>query len=162
MRPKAADFKRLLTLLSEHRVEFIVVGGVAAVVHGAPITTFDLDVVPSLAPDNIVALEAALRALDAVFRGHPDLRPEYTHLVSRGHKLLLTDAGPLDILGTIGEGEDYERLIAQTTLVPVWGHKLRVLNLDALIRIKERLGRDKDRAVLAVLRRTQAELDKRE
>jgi hypothetical protein len=98
------DIRAILRKLAEHEVEFIVVGGVAAVLAGAPINTFDLDVVYRRTPDNLDRLLAALSELDAVFRGDPRrIRPNRSHLESAGHKLLATRHGDLDCLGSIEE-----------------------------------------------------------
>jgi hypothetical protein len=152
--PAPADFRRLLTALVDHRVDFVVVGGVAAVVQGAPVATFDLDIVPSLTGDNIEALTAALDELGATFRGRPELKPDATHLATRGHKLLSTSAGPLDVLGAIGDDQGFEQLIAHVRTIEAWELKVRVLDLAEIIRIKEIVGHPKDQAVLPVLRRT--------
>ena len=95
--------------------------------NGAPLATFDLDVVHERSPENIDRLVSALNDLDARYRdpGGRDLRPEATALAGDGHHLLLTRCGPVDVLG-----------------------------LAALIRFKEEAGRDKDRAVLGLLRET--------
>lgn len=58
--PSPADFRRLLTTLVQHDVEFIVVGGVAALIQGAPMTTFGLDIVPALSGANVAVLAEAL------------------------------------------------------------------------------------------------------
>src|SRR6266478_3699191 len=94
-----------LRQLCESEVQFILVGGLAAVLNGAPIQTFDVDLVFSREPANIDRLLAVLRSLDAVFRMQPDrrLRPDRSHLAGGGHLNLLTSFGPLDLLGTIGE-----------------------------------------------------------
>jgi len=63
------NFLEILKVLKEYQVEFIVVGGVCAVLHGAPISTFDLDLVHSRAPNNIDRLMVALKTLDAHYRG---------------------------------------------------------------------------------------------
>ena len=78
--PKSRFFSVFQTLAS-HRVDFIVVGGVAAVLRGAPVSTFDLDVVHSTAPENIGRGLAALEDLDACYRAQPErrLRPDTTH-----------------------------------------------------------------------------------
>ena len=72
--------------------------------HGAPITTFDLDVVHARTPENIARLLSAVEVLDADYRGRGDqrLRPSPEHLASSGHQLLMTRFGPLDLLGAIG------------------------------------------------------------
>lgn len=88
--------------LVAHDVEFIVVGGMAAVLQGAPVHTIDLDIVYALSASNIDRLELALTELGAVFRDDPRrIVPNRSHLQSRGHKLLQTTAGPLDALATI-------------------------------------------------------------
>jgi hypothetical protein len=72
-----------------------------------------------------------------------------------GHLLLATSQGPLDVLGTIGDNLGYQELLKDTTEMDVAeGLRVRVLNLDKYIEIKEKLAREKDRSVLAVLRRT--------
>jgi predicted nucleotidyltransferase len=157
------DFHAILRILADQKVEFIVVGGVCAVLHGAPINTFDLDLVHARNRDNLDRLLVALQSLDAYYRGQGDqkIRPGVSHLASPGHQLLLTRAGPLDMLGTIGTGLGYEELLAHTVEMPVAiDLQVRVLKLDRLIDIKEQTGRDKDKAVLGILRRTLEEQTK--
>jgi hypothetical protein len=152
--------REILGVLAEHEVDFIIVGGVSATLQGAPITTFDLDLVHSRAPENLDRLLAALRDLDAFYRGQGDRRilPQLSHLASPGHQLLMTRAGPLDLLGTVGatgHERGYEELLPDTYVMEVIeGRRLRVLDLSMVIALKEEAGRDKDRAVLPVLRRT--------
>lgn len=151
------DFLAILRILCNHAVDFIIVGGVAGVLHGAPISTFDLDVVHSREPRNLDRLLKALDALGARYRtpGGENLRPQISHLASSGHQLLLTEAGPLDLLGTIGKGHGYDALVAQASELDVGeGVTARVLNLAALIRIKAETAQEKDTAQLAILRRT--------
>ncbi len=151
------DFLALLRTLLEHRVDFIVVGGVCAVLHGAPMTTFDLDVVHSRSPENIERLLSALDSLNAYYRTHPGKRllPTSSHLTSPGHQLLMTRFGPLDLLGSLAGGRSYGDLLPETIILPV-GESLsvRVLNLEMLIQVKEETGQDKDKAVLPLLRQT--------
>jgi predicted nucleotidyltransferase len=153
------DFLGLLRTLAAHRVDFIIVGGVCAVLHGVPVTTFDLDLVHSRQPDNLERLIAALNELDAYYRGRgvQRLRPTADLLGSSGHHLFMTRFGPLDILGTIGDGHDYENLIGRSVGFDVDGLRLHLLDLDVLIAVKEETGHDKDLAVLPLLRRTLAE-----
>lgn len=165
MRKSKPDLLAILRTLLRHRVEFIIVGGVAAVLHGAPISTFDLDLVHRRGPDNVGRLLKALAALEARYRtpGIAARRPDRSHLSSPGHQLLMTRAGPLDLLGTIGQGLGYDELIRDAVEMRVGpGLRVHVLGLSALIRAKEELGQDKDRAVLAVLRRTLEEKNEKE
>jgi hypothetical protein len=91
----------ILKVLTQHRVDFIVVGGVSAVLHGAPVTTFDLDVVHARNRENVARMLSALEELEAVYRVQPErqLRPDESNLTGPGHQLLLTKFGPLDVLG---------------------------------------------------------------
>lgn len=68
--------------------------------------------------------------------------------------MLLTRYGPLDLIGAIGDGLSCEDLICDTEVTQVSGFPIRVLTLEASIRIKEALGSEKDRATLPILRRT--------
>ena len=69
-----SDFAEILTVLADHKVDLVVVGGVAATLQGAPITTFDLDIVHSREEVNLDRLTAALRELEAWYREKPDVR----------------------------------------------------------------------------------------
>lgn len=151
------DFLTILRTLAEHEVDFVVVGGVCAVLHGAPLYTFDLDLVHSRSPENVERLLQALHTLDAYFREHGErrLRPDRSHLISPGHQLLMTRAGPLDLLGTISAARGFEELLPHTLPMNLGDDlQVRLLDLATLIAIKEETGRDKDQAMLAVLRRT--------
>jgi hypothetical protein len=163
VKKQAPDFAAILEVLIEHEVDFIVVGGVCAVLHGAPLTTFDLDIVHSRRPENIVRLTAALDSLGAYYRQQPErrLKPRRDQLTSAGHHLLMTDAGPLDLLGEIGQGQGFHDLGEQTVELEMdRGLRVNILNLETLIEMKERFGRDKDKAALPLLRRTLEEKKK--
>src|SRR5262245_24719167 len=102
-----AQFAEILRLLANGDVEFVVVGMTAGVLHGAPVTTFALDVVHRRSAENVERLLSVLSSLDAVYRHDSRrLRPEASHLLSPGHQLLTTRLGDLDCLGTIDEGRD--------------------------------------------------------
>lgn len=154
----------ILQTLVRHEVDFIVVGGVCAVLQGAPVHTFDLDVVHSREAENLDRLLGALQELDAFFREHGErrLRPDRLHLASSGHQLLMTRAGPLDLLGTISTDRGYNDLLPHTIVLNVRVNlPVRLLDLATLIAVKEEVGREKDRATLAVLRRTLEEKNKK-
>ncbi len=147
----------MLCALKAHGVDFIVVGGVCAALHGAPVATFDLDVVHSRSPENIDRLLEALDSLKATSRSHPDRKvaPGRSHLASPGHQLLMTAHGPLDLLGCVGNGRGYDELLPHTAEVMLTPDlTIRLLNLEMLIELKEETSREKDLAVLPVLRRT--------
>lgn len=149
------DTAALLHVLDRHEVEFIVVGMTAAVLQGAPLLTFDLDVIYQRTPENMTRLLAALKEIDAHFRGDPrSIAPNLSHLESVGHKLLETTLGDFDVLGSIDQGRSYDDLVADSVTMQLDEISVRVLSLARLIEIKERAGRPKDLAVLPVLRST--------
>ena len=152
-RSKTAE---LLRLLARHGVDHVIVGGVAAVLQGAPVVTLDLDVVHSRTPDNVRRLLAALAEIHASYRTRTDRRfePRESHLAAAGHQLLRTDLGDLDLLGTVGDRLGYEELSESCLEMQVAGVTVRVLKLERVIELKERAGREKDRATLPVLRQT--------
>lgn len=151
------DFLYILRTLSKHEVEYIIVGGVCAVLLGAPISTFDIELVHSREPGNLKRLLKALEELEACYRDSAGqiIKPEESHLSSPGHQLLMTKDGPLGLLGEIAKGRDYKELLKNTVTLKISENlKVRLLTLEALIETKEEAGQEKDKAVLAILRRT--------
>jgi hypothetical protein len=152
------SFHRILELLERHDVAYVVVGGVAAVLQGAPVTTFDIDTLVKVDAENADRLIAALAALEARFREHDkSIQPTREDILAGGHLLLMTNSGPLDVLGFIGQAKRYEDVADAVETIDVGGLPVRVLSIEALIEDKKALGRDKDQAGLrlleAVLRR---------
>ena len=146
------SFREILKLLNTHEVEYIVVGGVAAVIHGAPVTTFDLDALVRTTTENAQKLIGVLGELDARYREHKSvIRPTEKDIVAGGHLLLITRAGPFDVLGYIGDHTTYEDLEESTELVTTDAGQFLVLGLDELIRQKRKANRSKDRAALELL-----------
>ena|SRR5437016_5917352 len=149
--------------LCERGIQFILVGGMAAVLNGAPVHTYDVDVVHSREPANIERLLSFLQEIDAIFRIQPERRlsPTASHLAAGGHLNLLTNLGPLDLLGTIGQGLSFSDLLPLSHEMSIdQGIRIRVLNLETLISIKEQLASEKDLAALPILRQTLRELKK--
>jgi len=130
METGTCDFLTILRVLVKGKVDFIVVGGVCAVLQGAPVP---------------------------YYRERKDrkLRPQLSHLASPGHQLLITSSGPLNVLGTVGTDLGYEELLSRTVKV-LFDRSLevRALDLETLIQIKEEAGRKKDKAVLPILKQT--------
>ena len=157
----APDFLSLLAVLHDHGVEFIIVGGVCAVLQGVPVTTMDLDIVHRRGEDNVERLLAALEELEATSRlDRCGLRPQASHLRGPGHQLLRTRAGLLDLLGAVAGDLDYEALLGGSESAVVDGRTLRLLKLETLLEIKERTGRPKDQVMLPLIRHTLAERER--
>jgi hypothetical protein len=145
------SFRRIIEVLERHGVEYVVVGGVAAVLQGAPVTTIDVDALFKVDGDNVARLFAALAELDARYREHGALQPTATDLEAGGRLLLMTSCGPLDLLSFIGGGKRYEDVAESADRLSIGGLAVRVLPLEALIAEKQALGRDKDLAVVRIL-----------
>lgn len=150
------DFFKIFEVFNKNKVDFIIVGGVGAVLHGAPVTTFDLDVVHCRSEENVERLFRSLKELNAYYRTRPDIRiePDKTALAGAGHHLLLTDAGPLDLLGIVYTGEDYQDLLKSSEQFIVGKIRVDVQSLESLIKLKEQINREKDKAVIPILKQT--------
>ena len=150
-----SDFAAVLEVLSKHGVDFIVVGGVCAVLLGAPVATFDIDIVHSRTEDNLRRLKKALGELGAHYRDHlpREIEPSQEALSRTGHHLLATKHGPLDVLGAIGIDDDYAELNSHTEDVEIAeGVVVKILDLPTLIAVKEKTARAKDNYMLEILR----------
>ena len=148
------DFEGLLRRLVEGNVEFILVGGVAAVVHGSARATFDLDVVYGRSPENLRRLVSAVGPIRPYLRGAPRGLPFRLDVptLERGLNFTLTtDMGDLDLLGEIVGGGDYEALLPTAETIGIFGFTCRCISLERLIEAKRAAGRPKDNEVLAEL-----------
>lgn len=164
MPTSALDLVAILRALEAGEVEFVVVGALAASLQGAPLVTFDLDVVHRRTAENVARLITALAGLDARYRDPAGRRlvPDAGALAGVGHHLLLTKAGPLDVLGAIEGGRGFEELAPRAISLEIAPDlQVEVLGLEALIELKSEGLRDKDRAVLPILRSTLAESKRR-
>lgn len=149
----AADLTTLLERLLEADVEFVLVGGLAAVVQGAPITTFDLDIVHRRTEENVDRLVSFLTSIGARYRSRPDLMipPKPSALFGPGHWLFMTDLGPLDAFGAIEGDADYDQLLPDSLAVPVGGRTAHVLSLAKIVALKRASSDPNDKLRLAVL-----------
>jgi predicted nucleotidyltransferase len=155
------NFRAMVRVLAQHEVEFAIVGGLAGVMQGAPLHTQDLDILYSLEPPNPTRLLDALLELDAFFSDDPRrIRPNLSHMESRGHKLLATRHGRVDCLATIEENTAFEDVLADTDWMELDGIPVRVLSLPRLIEVKRKLSRPKDQLALLQLRATLEEREK--
>lgn len=156
--PRATRYLELLVALADHEVDFVVVGGVAAIVEGAPVTTLDLDIVFAKDEANLRRLEKVLASLHARYRDPAGraIEPTFERLRGAVTNQLITDLGPLDALAEVGAGESYGDLLPHAATRFLDGRKITVLGLAKIIATKEAANRDQDRATLPILRRTLA------
>lgn len=158
----AFDPAALLQTLDAHGVAFVVIGGVAAILQGAPLTTGDLDICYERSTPNLEALGRALRSLDARLRGVEAGLP--FQLDARTLRLgdsftFATSAGDLDCLGTPSGTGGYADLVTKAIEMELVGIRVRLASVDDLIRMKRAANRLKDREQLRVLGALRDELD---
>jgi hypothetical protein len=144
----------ILRAVVEAKVEFIVIGGIAAAVRGSPSATVDLDICYERSKANLQRLSVVLHGIGARLRGVPDDVPFLLHpdtLAAGDHFTLSTDLGDLDLLGTPAGTGGYDDLVKRATDVDLDGLAVKVASLDDLIRMKCAVGRPKDRVELEIL-----------
>jgi predicted nucleotidyltransferase len=159
------DIESLLRTLARNRVEFIIVGGAAATAHGSARLTEDLDIVYRRTPENIAALTSCLAPYKPYLRGAPPGLPFQwdAGTLTRGLNFtLVTDLGPLDLLGEITGGGRYEDLLPHTISLKLFGVSCRCLGLRRLIEVKRAAGRPRDLEAVAELESLLEEKSKRE
>jgi predicted nucleotidyltransferase len=147
------DFGALIGALGGAGVRFILIGGVAATIHGSARLTQDLDVVYERTPENLQRLAAALSPHKPYLRGAPPGLPFLwdVETLRRGLNFTLTtDIGDIDLLGEVPGGM-YAELIDHTVGVRVFGVDCRCIDLEWLIVLKRSAGRPKDLEAIAEL-----------
>ena len=148
------DFKNLITTLVKNKVEFVIVGGVAATIHGSARLTQDLDVVYRRTEENYQKLVSALGNYQPYMRGAPPNLPFHwdVQTLEQGLNFTLTTAlGDLDLLGEIAGGGSYENLLPHSVAVELFGYEVKCLGLERLIFVKKAAGRPKDLEAVAEL-----------
>ncbi len=148
------DFAALLAALDDGDLAFIIVGGLAATIHGSSRLTQDIDIVYERSDENIERLVRALTPHNPYLRGTPPGLPfEWSaETLRRGLNFTLTPAvGDIDILGEIVGGGSYDDLLPHTTTVELFARPHRCLDLPRLIHVKRAAGRPKDLEVIAEL-----------
>lgn len=146
---------KLLRLLIDGGVDFVIVGGIAAIAHGALRTTLDLDVVAAFNHENMGRLLAALHEVHPRNAARPDLgeiEATAEELARYRNLYLVTDVGELDVLGELPPIGGYAEAAETAVRFELFGKECAVLGLDQLIAIKEHLGRAKDLEALRELR----------
>jgi predicted nucleotidyltransferase len=152
----ATDPRRIFETFERHGVEYIVIGGVATIVHGQTRNTRAVDFVAATDPANLERLAAALRELGARLSGTDahligvDVYDPAT-LGSGANFTMETDAGGLDFFNDVPGGAPYEELRARALVIDLEGLTVRIAGRDDLIRMKQAAGRPQDLADIAAL-----------
>ena len=141
------DFAALLRALTEGGVEFIVIGGMAAVAHGSAHVTVDLDIVYGRSDENMERLAVSLAPLSPYLRGVPAGLPfcfDRATIRAGLNFTLVTTVGDLDILGEAAGAGTFENLLPRSIVRQVFGLPCRFVDLETLIHLKRSAGRPKD------------------
>lgn len=151
------DPPEILAVLDRHDIRYVLIGGLAAILYGAPHLTTDVDIVPEEEVGNLERLSAALTELHARIRVAGE--DEGVPFVHDGASLrrvriwnLVTDRGNLDISFVPSGTTGYDDLRRDIRVLQVRGIDVRVASLADVIRSKEAADRERDRAILPVLR----------
>ena len=149
------DFERLLRALAEHNVAFVIIGGVALVLHGSARVTQDLDVCYARDDENLRRLSQALTPFSPTLRGAPPELPfrlDPPTLKAGLNFTLQTSAGDVDLLGEVSGVGGFADMAETADAQQVYGVRVLVMSLETLERAKRAAGRLKDLADLAELR----------
>jgi len=136
----------LLRRLNEHQVEFVLIGGLAANLHGVQKVTEDIDVCIPFTIENMKKVIAAVAGTNPHYRMRPDLpfSTDAEYYARFKNLYLVTDVGPIDFLGDVDGIGDYMQAINDSEVAELDGKAFRVLTIAALIRAKRAAGRPKD------------------
>jgi hypothetical protein len=141
------ELNKLLQRLCDADIDFVIVGGFAAMLHGSSMLTRDLDVCALLTDTTIAKLRETFRDLHPTHR-HTPQRLSFLDNPDPGVLLknvyIQTDLGPLDVMGSITGIESFAVLRSHAVPFDLFGRKVFVISLDDLIKAKEALGRNKD------------------
>lgn len=153
---EGADFQpeAVIRLLGRHRVQWVLIGGLAAITHGSPLVTQDVDVCYARADDDLARLAAALTEVHAALRGaEPDLpfRIDARSLRAGDSFTFTTDVGWLDLIRTPAGTAGYDDLARTADVFDLFGQRVLVASVDDLIRMKRAAGRPKDLLALEEL-----------
>ena len=146
----ASNFLQILNDLHDHRVEFVIVGGVAAALHGGSRVTFDLDVVPSLAQESWTAAVERIRDVEHIRRW----RLEKNMLAMN----FRSPDGSVEVDLLVSESDQFDALRARAVTVTLGPRTFLVASIDDLIAMKRRAGRPQDTLDIAELQEIQKRL----
>jgi hypothetical protein len=157
------DYARILRILLDGKVDFILIGGVAAIAHGAARVTYDVDVVYARSRDNLARLAEVLAPWNPYLRGAPPGLPFVWDVKTITHGLnftLTTSLGDLDVLGQVVGGGRYEDLVSHCVKIRIFDVECLCLDLDTLIHVKRAAGRPRDLEAIAELEALREEQQK--
>ncbi len=150
------NLKALLERLLKHEIDFVLAGGLASIVHGSPLVTYDIDICIEINETEVKKLREALKDLSPKHRMNPNYKPsffDYPETLEGVNNIYLeTDLGILDILSELSPIGDFQKVKQNAETISLYGYSCKIISLEDLIRIKEIMTRPKDKETLSHLR----------
>jgi hypothetical protein len=149
--PTDSELEQFITFFVRHGVEFLVIGGQAETLMGSPRVTYDTDLCYRRTRDNLERLAEALKELKPTLRNAPPDLPivlDAAALSLGSNYTFDTQIGQLDLLGWVEPIGSYEAMLPASESYSVGEFEIRTIGLEDLIRIKQHIGRAKDRESL--------------
>lgn len=152
------QLNQLLARLLQGQVEFVLVGGLAAAIHGSSLNTRDVDICIRLSLENLVRLQTAIADLHPVHRSRPDIPFVVTAENWERFKnlYLKTDLGIVDCLGEVLGVGGYDETLSHSIVLNLPIGPCRILDIDTLIKAKEAMGRPHDLVTVQHLKAVRA------
>jgi hypothetical protein len=142
--------RQLIEALDRHGVDFIVIGGIAGIIHGSAHPTYDFDVLYARDDKNLERMATMLSELHVTLANAPKDLPfqvDARTLAAGSNFTFESDLGRFDILGHAEGMRDYQKMRADATFEELWGLPVRTASIDDLIRMKRATGRPKDKSM---------------
>jgi len=155
MPPAPPDFERVIEIMSSAEADFVIIGGLAMIVHGSDYVTSDIDFAYRRTRENTKRIATALAQLNPRPEGWDASLPfiwDEATLRNSSVLTLATDAGSVDLLGEIAGIDSFDALANGADVISLFGHHVKVASLDDLIRMKQAADRPKDQLHLLELR----------
>lgn len=149
------NLNQLLKTLLENKVDFVLIGGYAAVLYGSSQVTQDIDICAALTSESLDHLRKVLKPLNARHRMNPNHQPFLDEYPEPGKVLnnyyLITDQGTLDIIQEVTAVGSFEEVKKSAISIQLFGHTCRVISIDDLIKAKQSMNREKDQYIVKEL-----------
>ncbi|HVO74508.1 MAG TPA: hypothetical protein VMT35_10835 [Ignavibacteriaceae bacterium] len=149
------DFRAVLIALRSSEVEFVIIGGVAGVIHGSSYITNDLDICYARNKRNLEKISKCFEPLHTKLRGISEAIPFVldTNTLKNGMNFTLTtNIGNVDLFGEVEGIGDYKKVSKAAIKIKLFGAEYLVLSLKNLIKAKQAVGRPKDKLILPELK----------
>lgn len=152
------DFFKLLVSLEEHKVRYVLIGGIALILNGGGITTVDIDLSIIHDRSNLNALAAALNEFDPRLRNGIPIELD-ERAFGGGFATYFTSVGVVQVINRLHGFKSFDELEAESNLMTIKGVPIRIASLAALEKMKDGTGRPKDQIHLDIIRQLRKRIE---